>query len=741
MTFCTPSRKLALGAATLASCIASAAFAQCGDPAAGDCCAANGTPFCSDAECCNQICTADPFCCNTQWDTICANAANASCAVCVGGGCELATPDFLEPEECGTDVNGGCNSTPQAWTAITIGETVQGTFWADADTRDTDWYRFTVTEDTEVTATLRSALPSFVAFVDPVTCAIIGSTSTGSCPESTTFCFTPGEYYAVALTEGFAGFPCGNPLGNDYTLELTGVAGTCGGGGGSCGAPNGNDCCAANTTPGCSDAECCNQVCAADPFCCNTEWDLVCANAANASCAVCVGGGCELATPDFLEPEECGTDVNGGCNSTPQAWTAITIGETVQGTFWADADTRDTDWYRFTVTEDTEVTATLRSALPSFVAFVDPVTCAIIGSTSTGSCPESTTFCFTPGEYYAVALTEGFAGFPCGNPLGNDYTLELTGVASTCGGGGGGCEACDSPTVVTVGDNPFVNAATGCNFASTGCGQGSAFNANFFVFTPTESGSYSFSTCNQADFDSVLVVATGCAGAQLACNDDGAGCAGFTSFIADVDLTAGQSYIVAIGGYSATTASGSGTLTIALGGGGGGSCGKPNGNDCCAANTTPGCSDATCCEAICAVDPFCCESQWDQICADAAIAGCDPSACGGGGGGGVCGEPNGNDCCAANTTPGCSDAECCNQICAVDPFCCNSSWDQICADAAATGCASCAGVPGDLDGNGTVDSADLSILLNGWGTPAGDLNGDGTTDSADLSILLNNWGA
>jgi len=351
-----------------------------------------------------------------------------------------------------------------------------------------------------------------------------------------------------------------------------------------CGDPAAGDCCAANGTPFCSDAECCNQICAADPFCCNTQWDQICANAANASCTVCIGGGgCELATPDFLEPEECGADVNGGCNSNPQAWTAIMIGD--------------------------EVTATLRSALPSFVAFVGTDSCAIIGSTSAGSCPESTTFCFTPGEYYVVALTEGFAGFPCGNPLGNDYTLELTGVAGTCGGGGGG------------------------------------------------------------------------------------------------------------------------------------SCGAPNGNDCCAANTTPGCSDATCCEAICAADPFCCNNSWDQICADAAIAGCDPSACGGGGGGGSCGEPNGNDCCAANTTPGCSDAECCNQICAVDPFCCESAWDQICADAAAKGCASCAGVPGDLDGNGTVDSADLSILLNGWGTPKGDLNGDGTTDSADLSILLNNWGA
>jgi len=48
--------------------------------------------------------------------------------------------------------------------------------------------------------------------------------------------------------------------------------------------------------------------------------------------------------------------------------------------------------------------------------------------------------------------------------------------------------------------------------------------------------------------------------------------------------------------------------------------------------------------------------------------------------------------------------------------------------------------PGDFNGNGTVDAADLSTLLAGWGTAAGDLNGDGTTDAADLSILLGAWG-
>ncbi len=59
-----------------------------------------------------------------------------------------------------------------------------------------------------------------------------------------------------------------------------------------------------------------------------------------------------------------------------------------------------------------------------------------------------------------------------------------------------------------------------------------------------------------------------------------------------------------------------------------------------------------------------------------------------------------------------------------------------------TGEATCV-VPilGDLDGNGVVDAADLSILLGAWGTATGDLNGDGTTDAADLSVLLGAWTA
>ncbi|MGA1058680.1 MAG: dockerin type I domain-containing protein, partial [Phycisphaerales bacterium] len=53
--------------------------------------------------------------------------------------------------------------------------------------------------------------------------------------------------------------------------------------------------------------------------------------------------------------------------------------------------------------------------------------------------------------------------------------------------------------------------------------------------------------------------------------------------------------------------------------------------------------------------------------------------------------------------------------------------------------------PGDLNGDGLVNGADLSICLGDWGTCPpkgtclGDINGDGVVNGADLSILLSNW--
>ncbi len=57
-------------------------------------------------------------------------------------------------------------------------------------------------------------------------------------------------------------------------------------------------------------------------------------------------------------------------------------------------------------------------------------------------------------------------------------------------------------------------------------------------------------------------------------------------------------------------------------------------------------------------------------------------------------------------------------------------------------------IPGDANGDGAVDSADLDIVRGNWGssvTPGdlsmGDLSGDGLVDSADLDLVRGNWGA
>lgn len=50
--------------------------------AQGDCCVVHGTPGCDDEECCAIVCAMDSFCCKGKWDELCADAAQANCAIC-----------------------------------------------------------------------------------------------------------------------------------------------------------------------------------------------------------------------------------------------------------------------------------------------------------------------------------------------------------------------------------------------------------------------------------------------------------------------------------------------------------------------------------------------------------------------------------------------------------------------------------------------------------------------------------
>jgi hypothetical protein len=102
----------------------------CGDPGTGDCCEANGSPYCDEEACCELVCGLDPYCCDTEWDTTCADLALANCSILcpTTGACCLpdgSCVDGLTPDECaalpGGDFQGfeteclGANSNIIVW--------------------------------------------------------------------------------------------------------------------------------------------------------------------------------------------------------------------------------------------------------------------------------------------------------------------------------------------------------------------------------------------------------------------------------------------------------------------------------------------------------------------------------------------------------------------------------------------------------------------------------------------------
>jgi hypothetical protein len=97
-------------------------------------------------------------------------------------------------------------------------------------------------------------------------------------------------------------------------------------------------------------------------------------------------------------------------------------------------------------------------------------------------------------------------------------------------------------------------------------------------------------------------------------------------------------------------------------------------------------SQDPCVQKICAVDPWCCNNSWDALCQSRVASTCGLSC------------SNCNACiCAQQSGPignGC-DGQCSNKICAVDPYCCNTRWDALCVQRVASTCGlNCSGLVG-----------------------------------------------
>jgi hypothetical protein len=224
------------------------------------------TPGCSDDACCALVCAADPFCCESQWDSF-----------CVGGAADLCAPGFAS--KWATDPSSGhryalvsTETFPEAGSFLSA----QGANFVSINSgRENNWVR-------------REFVAGFPGL--PVLSMLIGLTDAAT---ESLFVWTNGS--PVSFTRWAPGEP--NNAGNEDAVILSGATGLwndvnfsgnfysvaesfapiCGTASGSCFTTHG---------PGCDDESCCNEVCFADPFCCQTQWDSLCVDQALASCNV-----------------------------------------------------------------------------------------------------------------------------------------------------------------------------------------------------------------------------------------------------------------------------------------------------------------------------------------------------------------------------------------------------------------------------------------------------------------------
>jgi hypothetical protein len=395
----------------------------------------------------------------------------------------------------------------------------------------------------------------------------------------------------------------------------------------------GVDCCTAHLGTGCGTPACESAICGADTFCCDTEWDDVCANAAAAEPS-CFGAGTCPAAP------VCGDGVIGA-------------GEACDGMLLGGEDCLSLGFASGTLACD-------------------------------ASCAFDTSGCVAP----AADCCEAHAGTGCQNP-----TCEQ----AIC--------AADPFCCNNTWDSICANAAD-VNPACVGAGGTCPGGAGVCGDGAVNSGE----SCDGANLNGQTCQSQGFTGGTLSCN---ANC-----------------------GFDTTGCTG-------------------NGADCCEAHAGTGCQNPTCEQAICAADPFCCNNTWDSICANAADV--SPACVGAGGtcpgSAPVCGDgavtgtescdganlngqtcqsqgftggtlacdamcgfdttgctSGGPDCCTAHAGTGCQNATCQQAICAADPFCCNNTWDDICANAADTNPA-CVGAGGTCPtaavcGNGTLEGSE-----------------------------------
>lgn len=419
----------------------------------------------------------------------------------------------------------------------------------------------------------------------------VGSLSIAGCPDDTT---------GAAETEGSSGTGDDGTDGGSMTTitttmpmttasmddDTTGTPtttdpddGSSSDGGGS------GDCCAAHPSAGCENATCSDAVCAMNASCCAFEWSSDCVDLAERLCDGCGSssdtagssseGGDGSSSDDGGNMDQCCTPTPGVTGCPNQLLEECVCGQ--------DSFCCETEW-------DAQCVGVATNACGANCPVMEGDCCS---AGNTPGCLDDT----CEAEVCAVD------GFCCAG--GGQWDIYCAAQAA------GICEVCNA-------------------------GEGECCSAN------------GMQGCSD---DGCVMLICGYQGFDSACCTDA---------------------------WSQECADGAAVACEVCGGG-------PGTGDCCAANPTPGCEDTTCNDAVCAVDSFCCNGSWDATCAAMAAGICD-----------VCGGTNG-DCCSDTGMPGCGDDQCVFELCGndgmpVDDTCCTEGWDQACADQAANLCVACGAV-------------------------------------------------
>lgn len=347
---------------------------------------------------------------------------------------------------------------------------------------------------------------------------------------------------------------------------------------GGCNAPVvASNCCVASGGLGCDDQTCQDTVCAADDFCCTGGWDDTCAAEA----------------ADLCSPL---------CDSIDFPYfTDIACGETVCGSGAFDGAQRDTDWYKFEVATETEVTWTVEAEFIPLIGIVDTngvddctlVTDFLTYTVGTNECDAvSVTACLPPGVWYAFVAPDFDANtfvecpadynatLECDNCpvgaccMGDGSCTELSGPACDVAGGtwsgdGTTCSPNDCPQpppnddcgtslpITVNGASETVDNTIGSDDNTPTCDVSSPNNGVWYTVVGT-GNTMQISTCNPGtDFDTKIQVFCDCAdfvcvggnddadGAPIECDLGGFNRKSIVEFCSEV----GKTYYIHVGGF------------------------------------------------------------------------------------------------------------------------------------------------------------------------------------------------